>query len=907
MIYEQKLNQDHSDLLFESEPHPGCMWGILHILNFHQWHTVKKMLTYRRHSGGRHAEGTKDMRTEMDVPDSGEAQELMHSVVDEFLSEERMSEMSPTQKKSGKARMKKLIAEAMSKHNVHKSRLLRIDSIHHIGPSHQDLPDEVRIDGESPTVDLNQDDASTPSSSTWNSVQTNLPFHKHCEVCRSISTFKSLGPNQLDELKRLLTENHMDKAEEPSLKQKALSDMELHRDVALYQTKEFLEALEIFSVKKELFLKILEDPDYALAHHFQGLWASNAKRGLTRSGTFPLANSTEEKIMKRIKLKNKQKEKEQRGKLGTDNQPLTSTNECSEDNYVKTIPLVADNNADSVDQGSTIVGETDANVDSSPGSSHELKKRGHRFKDIKQKIKHAIKESRKEAHRVSMDAILHKIPYGRRFSKNTKKEMTKQWKESAMDIDSKDSSKSSYECSSPAFTPGKGGLHRMRRTASLSESLDRYAQLFESSFNREAKQHLTDRLKLTNEDGGPPVGHAPKVLGRILSLPDLECYRSLQCEVTPVVLYSGKPTGILVKTRDNESLTYNEQNSLGKPISKEDCIQLDACSESRNQENLVEVDESRPFKRDPMELALDSNGGGIAEVGESGKSEELDTTMGECNSISQYEPGTGLANNISSKLAQPSPVSVFDFSLQEGVASSPAKFFIPEGHELKTRCIKFDEPESSCNGQDQSGLGSPSVAGRTTVLENLRIQSKNFDSDYLQVQVDGKDQDNFNYVKDVLTLSGFTGNKYLENWHSPDQPLDPSLFEEMECLSPYKAYCAEGETSISYYDHQLLFDTINEVLLEIYQRSFTYWPWPLSCNTSGRPIPFEHHVLEEVWTSISWYLSSQPEEDPSLDYVVARDLSKVDGWMNLQVDSECVGLELEELILNDLLEEVIYS
>ena len=43
----------------------------------------------------------------------------------------------------------------------------------------------------------------------------------------------------------------------------------------------------------------------------------------------------------------------------------------------------------------------------------------------------------------------------------------------------------------------------------------------------------------------------------------------------------------------------------------------------------------------------------------------------------------------------------------------------------------------------------------------------------------------------------------------------------------------------------------------------------------------------------------------SLDYYVSKDLAKYDGWMNLQFDSECVGLELDDLIFDDLLEEII--
>ena len=68
-----------------------------------------------------------------------------------------------------------------------------------------------------------------------------------------------------------------------------------------------------------------------------------------------------------------------------------------------------------------------------------------------------------------------------------------------------------------------------------------------------------------------------------------------------------------------------------------------------------------------------------------------------------------------------------------------------------------------------------------------------------------------------------------------------------------------------------------------------------------------HHVLAEVWTNISWYLSWRPEADQSLDNNVTRDLAKSDGWMNLQFEVECIGLELEDMIFDDLLDEFLWT
>lgn len=36
------------------ENRPGCIWGIFQILDYHQWHTVKKILPNKWHTGERH-------------------------------------------------------------------------------------------------------------------------------------------------------------------------------------------------------------------------------------------------------------------------------------------------------------------------------------------------------------------------------------------------------------------------------------------------------------------------------------------------------------------------------------------------------------------------------------------------------------------------------------------------------------------------------------------------------------------------------------------------------------------------------------------------------------------------------------------------------------------------------------
>lgn len=216
----------------------------------------------------------------------------------------------------------------------------------------------------------------------------------------------------------------------------------------------------------------------------------------------------------------------------------------------------------------------------------------------------------------------------------------------------------------------------------------------------------------------------------------------------------------------------------------------------------------------------------------------------------------------------------------------------------------MDEPDASVHQQNRSSTETIPELCSIVTPENKETASTSINNHNLHSKLDKLNDAYFNYVGVVLELSGFIKNEYLGTWYSLDQPLSPSLFKELEaCLHPEledNEEVADGSC-----DHKLLFDLINDTLVDIYERSFTYFPKAFSFNRHIRPMPKGHQLLEEVWTKINSYLSLRPELDQSLEDVVARDLVKCDGWMNLQFDSECVALELEDVILEELLDELV--
>ncbi|ANM60582.1 GTP-binding protein Obg/CgtA [Arabidopsis thaliana] len=147
----------------------------------------------------------------------------------------------------------------------------------------------------------------------------------------------------------------------------------------------------------------------------------------------------------------------------------------------------------------------------------------------------------------------------------------------------------------------------------------------------------------------------------------------------------------------------------------------------------------------------------------------------------------------------------------------------------------------------------------------------------------------FCYVKKVLKVSGFLENKdNEEKWYSEEQPLNPSLLYELDI---------QEEETVN--DKELLFDLVNEAIVETQNHSQIYFP---------KTFPYGKRYLDEVWGRVEWSLSGLGAEnrDRSLDDIVGRDLlTKSDGWMNLQGESEWLTLELEDLIFDDVLDELL--
>ncbi|KAK4432357.1 protein TRM32 [Sesamum alatum] len=829
---------------------PGCMWGILQHLHRSKWHSVRKRLPHKRHASPKKSSDEESSTT---GPEAAEGHEIIDSAAGSSVVETKGVERAPAPKTSMKSRLRALITEEMSKR---RSRHRRSTSCPIRTQSETGSPSEnnskaavLECHGRAHSVAVS--DPLLPKVAEENSSNKNV-----CEVCATMLKANYLKQNEANKVGGEPTRDHT------LLQDKLIYAVEPSKCASVQESKLFMDALDLLNMRKEVFLKIVQDPTSSLAHQLQCRRKSNLRSGLTKSVSFPASCSWEIRTCKSSSPVTKQ-EKE--------GDELHHRMEVMKD-VNKHFPTLKRSYTEKGSMGQCSR-ELELSDNASPSSANMLRKKHdrsvalNRFKNLREKIKHVIRDRKKESNRIIMDAVHHKVPYGRGVSRdrNDDGHMTPDFNKFSQ------YSPSSSWSSQLRSDFSKSPLQRFKRTSSFNESLDRYNWLLEVNLNRETKDHISEKLRSTT-DTPAPIPKKRATLERILSLPDLRSYSFIQID--------DSPCNSALHTSDTFAAGNISVGDIGlteqKPsfcLGSETKIPQYGVSENESQGNLLDVgetyDDSADSKTWETASSYDLN---LETVSSSApRPSEPYQVPGNDSNYQADETGQGLTvsalGDSKSEQRRPSPMEEDSSAIQQELSS----------------CIPSENMIDS---------------------DTLESQVKNFYNDLLRVQVDAKNEAEFNYVKDVLELSGFSRNEILGRWHSAEHPVNPSVFDEMEGCLVAQPECSGNEEGGSC-DHLLLFDLINEVLLEIYERSFCYWPMPLTTRSRMHQMPKGSRVLQEVWAEISWLLSCRLEFDQAIDDAVSRDLSKDDGWMNLQFDGECVGLEVEDLILDDLIEEII--
>ncbi|CAH8318838.1 unnamed protein product [Eruca vesicaria subsp. sativa] len=797
--------------------HPGFMWGLFDILKHNHWRYIKKRLPHKRpHPAGARrssaSAGTKnEVNNTLTSPDgisvskskvddksnvgsvkrpkkptssavkskeesnSREKPKKQHNSEDKsknLNSEEKRRRTHSEIKRSVKALIKSLVAEDKSKKKGrhHRSSTYPVQS----NPKEKESLSEL--------------DSSDKDSSNGN---------KAIAISSSIGSLNPLylmseesSYSDSEEFKLENTNIQVDDKSDSKKKEEAWFDPKLRHDTkevseneddtsSPRQSKACLDALNLIHMNRNFLLKVLQDPGSPLAKHFQREQSFSSKT-MTRAGSFPTHHGS--------------------NREDKSNAP--------------TSPYIAVEHTKDVTQKLNESVERFADEEDSSGSGYTRKRgKNHqvvikRFKDLRQKIKHVINENKSEKHRITMDAVLDKVPRKYGFSKDLRQDILP-------------------HCS--ASTKKEGAKPKeIRRTSSLCGSVDRYLQLYEKSF-----QKSNSTSSKSEEPSALSCKIVPKFLGRILSMPETKSPYALKTE--------DLPGHFETSSRSMEQ----EQDGL---------------------DDISEISDDHFLSSEHDDLSSDAENTRMVET-----EQDRETSTLDVEHQSLYESG--------------------DYPTFDDYAS--------ESHIPRDLEVQQDPDVETCATSKQ--------------LES--ITAADID-EYLQIEA--QDKVKFNYVRDILEISGFNAPESLSMWQSDYQPLDPLVYEEMtttitaiaggmirdsECSRNDEEEAEEGSNC----NHLLLFDLINEVLIEIYERSYHYCPKALSPLCRIHPMQVGYSVLKDVWVRISCYLRYKPHEEQSFDEIMSRDLRRDDGWMDLQFESECVGIEVEDLIFEELLEELLVS
>ncbi|KZV56305.1 hypothetical protein F511_00302 [Dorcoceras hygrometricum] len=362
------------------------------------------------------------------------------------------------------------------------------------------------------------------------------------------------------------------------------------------------------------------------------------------------------------------------------------------------------------------------------------------------------------------------------------------------------------------------------RSASLSESLDKYARLY----GTDAKLNLSRSFRLADENGNAST-YSRRIGSRSLSNAD--------------PFYSNLNLGVAGEDAvANGSFVMANDDSLRRDVVKH---------EDKEPLELIETLECKTESVDDMQTMDDDSG--------------LNLNVSDESSEKKWE----------------------DFDEEAQKLKNGDFFFVPES-------INGSDP---CLVSDSNHTVSQEILSAS---EQLKVSEDKF------VKSVGHTGDS-GYVRLILEHSGIAKDAYERLWHASDQPLSPKILEDLDALCPHEhdQLTSWQDFCSTCWQHQMLFDLVNETLVETYDLSLPYYPRPLSSSCHVRPFPVGNRIVEETSMSIGKLLDLRTDEKRSLDRIIAHDLKDDYRWMNLQFEGECIGLELEDMIFDSLVEELV--
>ncbi|XP_022744441.1 uncharacterized protein LOC111295275 isoform X2 [Durio zibethinus] len=286
-----------------------------------------------------------------------------------------------------------------------------------------------------------------------------------------------------------------------------------------------------------------------------------------------------------------------------------------------------------------------------------------------------------------------------------------------------------------------------------------------------------------------------------------------------------------------------------------------------------------------MELSAPASFNAHVSTGDLDNLDSQEPSEGPSKQTTLQCPVSELESRASSKEAeQPSPVSVIEAPFTDDLSSGSECFesISADLHGLRMQ-LQLLKQESEAYEEGTMLLSSDDEGDEVSVgfAEDKGIP---------------KTEENWEsvYIVDVLVDSGIDGadlDAFLAACHSPECPVNPLVFEELE-----KKYC--NLNSWSRAERRLMFDRINSKLLEIYQQYMDQHPWVKSARKLT-----PQWSMRELEDSLRKSLVSQNKklQMDAGEMVLAGECQ----WLDLREDIDVIGREIERLLVDELAAEIV--
>ncbi|XVF13113.1 hypothetical protein REPUB_Repub08aG0180100 [Reevesia pubescens] len=909
----------------------GCAWGLIHFFDFRQGHSHGKLISDKKHVS-RQAKGEGYARNRPNFLSNEEKAQY----IDDALDNKNLAV------NSRKPEVKNVIEEDMSmKHQTKKKRAIGEMQNQQLNPQNvghsKDYMKASKSSKKSCRFPARGCDAATEryrQPSDENMVDKSSNNNNLASVTEASGSdvhttnggnysCKRIGGRRHDHHTEINLRVNMNESVEAFVNQKLTDGENVSRNEVANRSKNFIDALEILNSNKELFMKLLQDPNSLLVKHIQDLRDSQAKKR-------PQSSS---------KAKTSKYQPKEAGECeGTVNaQMFESSNRCLSMGSDMPQPL---NTIVVLKAGIQNCPDRVSNWPS-PQSHYSLRKKERSirpkflyFEHMKRKLRHAMRVNEKEQCQMSLDGI-HKSLHDFKQFEDGDKEMNRANERISASKSYPDAGKMAESSHEVNRRDGMGQTENFgsgigSKAASSTESCHRASNLLtlrplKGKFH--PRKHLSDMLNRGNEDFSRK--QTLGTLDRLMSLPEYHLLPTLTpgrdnehgiaspynnfstVDGYKWRIHKAKKSGYLWSSphksfgaqpvsdneKPDEQLQSAEKSIPGdlSPATKvlqtvyslgDDTShivnQTSVCAGKVMERNCARWDER---ESNALEAALEpavvqntntnqrTESFNIFEESEYFECSKLDSPSGDQTSSSTIDVYSSSPSRIQraedsdsliDRAEQPSPISVLEQFFVEDNTSSPSSVSLAAEPPVEAFCTDIEELNAS--SFVESHLDLKSNAGISVDKQGSLSEC----------------------IRSVLQISGLNWDELSRKWHFSDQMLDSSLFDNVE-VWPEKS-CT---------DRRLLLGYINEVLLEIYLCYFRCSPWVTFLNPRHRPAVFSRNMVHEVLRHVDWLLlSNLPQQ--TLHQLVEKDLGKSGTWMDIQLDTEEVVTELVDSILEDL-------